>query len=91
MLLAISEQSFVLGSLNDPLPTPGRVMYDSLKVFGLGYSASYAEVKALYRTYARTYHPDQHRSERTGMTDEAAMRFFQLVNNAHNYLTDKLN
>ena len=69
----------------------GRVMYDSLKVFGLGYSASYAEVKALYRTYARTYHPDQHRSERTGMTDEAAMRFFQLVNNAHNYLKDKLN
>ena len=43
-------------------------MFDSLKIFDLGYAASYAEVKAKYSAMARIYHPDQHNPERTGLT-----------------------
>jgi len=47
-------------------------MYDSLKIFGLGYAAGYSEVKAEYRRLSRIYHPDQHHRHKhtTGMTDE---------------------
>ena len=68
----------------------GRSLYDSLKIFELGYAATYQEVKARFRANARIYHPDQHRPERTGMTAEEAMRHFQLLNNAHEYLRAKL-
>ena len=37
----------------------GRVMYDLLKVFGLGYAATGTEVTATFRAQARIYHPDQ--------------------------------
>ena len=67
-------------------------MFDSLKIFGLGYGATINEVKAQYRALARLYHPDRHgqHRERTGMTDEEALQFFQLINNANEYLREKL-
>ena len=36
----------------------GRIMYDSLKIFNMGYGATAAEVRAQYRALARIYHPD---------------------------------
>ena len=35
----------------------GISMYDSLKIFELGYAASYSEVKSQFRALARIYHP----------------------------------
>jgi DnaJ-class molecular chaperone len=66
-------------------------MFDSLKILGLGYAATYAEVKAKYRAMARMYHPDQHNPERTGLTHSQAVQLFKLINNAHEYLRSKLN
>ena len=68
----------------------GISMYDSLKILDLGYAASYSEVKAQFRSLARIYHPDKHDPTRTGMSDTEAKIFFQLLNNAHEYLRDKL-
>ena len=68
----------------------GKVLYDSLKVFNLGYGATIREVKAEYRSLARVYHPDKHQPEQTGMSDEDSKKFFQLINNAHTYLRSKL-
>ncbi len=65
-------------------------MYDSLKIFELGYSASYSDVKAQFRSLAKIYHPDKHDPELTGLSDTEAKVFFQLINNAHDYLKDKL-
>ena len=67
-------------------------MYDSLKIFKLGYGARLAEVRAQYRSLARIYHPDKHPPyrERTGKMDADAQQFFQLINNAHEYLHSKL-
>ncbi len=65
-------------------------MFDSLKIFGLGYAATYREVKAQYRALARIWHPDQHKPERTGKSDDEAKKFFQLINNSHDYLKSKL-
>jgi hypothetical protein len=69
----------------------GNTMFDSLKILGLGYAATYAEVKAKYRAMARMYHPDQHNPERTGLTHSQAVQLFKLINNAHEYLRSKLN
>jgi hypothetical protein len=68
----------------------GRIMYDSLKILGLGYGATNSELKAAYRSAARMYHPDQHNQARTGMNDEQALQLFQLINNANEYLKEKL-
>ena len=67
-------------------------MYDSLKIFNLGYGATLAEVRAQYRALARIYHPDKHPlyRARTGKTDAEAQQFFQLLNNANEYLCSKL-
>jgi DnaJ-class molecular chaperone len=51
-------------------------MYDSLKIFELGYSASYSEVEAQFRSLARIYHPDKYDPERTGLSDTEAKVFF---------------
>jgi DnaJ-class molecular chaperone len=58
-------------------------MYDSLKIFELGYAASYSEVKSQFRALARIYHPDKHNPEGTGMSHTDAKNFFQLINNIH--------
>ena len=65
-------------------------MYDSLKIFDLGYAATITEVTANYRAQARIYHPDKHNSERTGMTDGEAMQYFQMLGNARDYLKSKI-
>jgi DnaJ-class molecular chaperone len=64
-------------------------MYDSLKIFELGYAASYSEVKSQFRALARIYHPDKHDPERTGMSHTNAKIFFQLINNVDENLKDK--
>ena len=65
-------------------------MYDSLKIFGLGYTATTAEMTANFRAQARIYHPDQHNPERTGMSNEEAVQYFQMLGNARDYLKSKL-
>ena len=51
-------------------------MFDSLKILGLGYTATYADVKAKYQAMARIiYHPDQHNPERTGLTGIRMSKF----------------
>jgi DnaJ-class molecular chaperone len=65
-------------------------MYHSLKIFKLGYADSYSEVKSQLRALARIYHPDKHDPERSGMSHADAKIFFQLINNTHEYLKDKL-
>ena len=64
----------------------GRVMYDSLKVFGLGFGASETEVEVQFRAIYRIYHPDKHKTEQNGMED--ATTSFQILNNAHSYLRE---
>jgi curved DNA-binding protein CbpA len=44
------------------------------------------EVKVAYRALARIYHPDKHDPARTGMTHEAALEYFKIINNAQSYL-----
>ena len=75
----------------DPINV-GRVMYDSLKIFGLGYGATALDVKTQYKRLARIYHPDKHSlyRERTGMSDNEAEEFFKLIANAKEYLMSKL-
>jgi len=53
----------------------GRTLYDSLKIFGLGFGATEAEVKAKYRAMSRIYHPKKHDPEKTGKTHEEASNF----------------
>ena len=55
----------------------GRNLYDSLKLklFGLGFGATWAEVKHCYRSLSKIYHPDKHKCEDTGMTNEEALSF----------------
>ena len=65
-------------------------MYDSLKIFDLGYDVTYTEVKAQYRPLARIYHSDKHKPKRTGMIDEEAKDHFQLLNSTNKYLKSKL-
>ena len=60
-----------------------RVMYDSLKLFGLGFGASETEVKVQFRTMSRIYHPYKHKTEHTGITDEDATTLFHIMSNAH--------
>ena len=44
----------------------GHTMYDSLKIFDLGYAATYTEVKVQYRALVRIYHYDKfHHRART--------------------------
>ena len=64
----------------------GNVLYDSLKVFGLGLGASEAEVKVKYRAMSRLYHPDKHDPQKMGMSNAEATEFFKLINNAQAHL-----
>ena len=68
----------------------GRSMYDSFKILGLGLGATETDVKVAYRTLSRIYHPDEHDSSRTGMTNEEASEHFKLINNANQYLREVL-
>jgi len=60
------------------------------KVLGLGLGATETEVKVQYRALSCIYHPDRHDPMRTGLTNEAAVDFFKLINNMHAYLCEVL-
>jgi hypothetical protein len=50
----------------------------SLKVFDLG-EATFSQVKANRNKLARMYHPDKHKSEMTGLTQEGAKQYMQVT------------
>ena len=43
-------------------------MYDSLKILGLGFGATEAELKHSFRRLSIVYHPDKHKPEETGLS-----------------------
>ena len=53
----------------------GTSLLGSLKVFDLGAEATFMQVRANRNKLARTYHPDVHRSEITGLTSEGAKQY----------------
>jgi len=67
----------------------GRSMSQSLTILGLGFRASEAEIKVHYRQLARKYHPDKNDPAITGLNAFEASTFFQLLNNAHEYLKER--
>ena len=67
----------------------GRSMFHSLTILGLGLGASETEIKVHYRQLARKYHPDKNIPATTGLNASEASAFFQLLNNAHEYLKDR--
>jgi DnaJ-class molecular chaperone len=67
----------------------GRSMSNSLKILGLGLSASETEIKVHYRQLAHKYHPDKNDINITGLTAEEASEFFKLLNNTNKYLKER--
>ena len=65
-------------------------MNDSLKCMGLTLSTTERELKVRFRLLSRKYHPDKHKSEETGLSDEHAKAKFQEFNNAYAYLRTRL-
>jgi hypothetical protein len=65
-------------------------MFQSLTILGLGLGASETEIKVHYRQLARKYHPDKNNPATTGLNASEASTFFQLLNNAHEYLKDRV-
>jgi len=61
-------------------------MSQLLTILGLGFGASETEIKVQYRQLARKYHPDENDPAITGLSASEASAFFQLPNNAHEYL-----
>jgi DnaJ-class molecular chaperone len=68
----------------------GINMNDSLKCMGLSLSATERELKVRFRLLSRKYHPEKHKSEETGLSDEQAKAKFQEFNNAYAYLRTRL-
>ena len=68
----------------------GRSLSNLFKVLGLGLGATGTEVKVQYRALSHIYHPDQHDPMHTGLTNEAAVDFFKLINNTQAYLREVL-
>ena len=66
----------------------GTSLLGSLKALDLSFEATYMEVKARYKILARTYHPDVHRSEVTGLTPEGAKQHMQMINSSYEYLRE---
>ncbi len=67
----------------------GRSMSQSLTILGLGFGASETEIRVHYRQLARKYHPDKNSPAITGLSASEASTFFQLLNNAHEYLKER--
>jgi preprotein translocase subunit Sec63 len=67
----------------------GRSMSQSLTILGLGFGASKTEIRVHYRQLACKYHPDKNSPAITGLSASEASAFFQLLNNAHEYLKDR--
>jgi curved DNA-binding protein CbpA len=64
----------------------GRSLEHSFRALGLGLGATETEVKVAYCALARIYHPDKHDLATPGMTHEAALEYFKIINNAQSYL-----
>jgi DnaJ-class molecular chaperone len=57
-------------------------------ILGLGLGASETEINVHYRQLACKYHSDKNDPAITGLTATEASAFFQLLNNAQEYLKD---
>ena len=68
----------------------GRSLGASLQIFDLGLGASEIEAKMKYRQLSQIYHPDKNNQATTGLTTEEATEFFKLLNNANEYLKERL-
>ena len=64
-------------------------MFQLLTILGLGLGASETEIKVHYRQLARKYHPDKNNPAITGLDAAESSVFFQLLNNAHEYLRER--
>ena len=64
-------------------------MSQSLTILGLGFGASEPEIKVHYQQLAHKYLPDKNDPAITGLSASEASAFFQLLNNAQEYLTDR--
>jgi hypothetical protein len=67
----------------------GHSMSQSLTILGLGFGASETEIRVHYGQLSRKYHPDKNSPAITGLSASEASTFFQLLNNAHEYLKDR--
>ena len=67
----------------------GRSMSQSLTILGLGFGASETEIKVHYQQLVRKHHPDKNDPTITSLNAAEASSFFQLLNNAHQYLKDR--
>ena len=68
----------------------GRILGASLQILDLGLGASEIEAKVKYQQLARIYHPDKNNQAETGLTTEEASEFFKLLNNANEYLKERM-
>ena len=68
----------------------GRVLYNLLKVFGLGFGASETELQVQFWAISRIYYPEKYIHYQTIMTEEYATMIFQFWNNVHSHLRDVL-
>ena len=66
----------------------GHTYLGHFKVFDLGVEATFSQVKANRNKLAWIYHPDKHRSERTGLTQEGAKQYMQIINRAYEFLQE---
>eukprot|EP00956_Cyclotella_meneghiniana_P009244 scaffold12684_cov45-Cyclotella_meneghiniana.AAC.5 len=81
-----------------PSPPPGNsnnggtssLLNASLDLLGLPRRTTASEAKVKFRQLCRTYHPDKHKQEETGLTDAEAMHLFQQYNNAYEFVKNKL-
>ena len=62
----------------------------SLRILDLGLGASKIEFKMKYRQLSRIYHPDKNNQAITGLTAKELSEFFKLLNNANEYLKERL-
>jgi hypothetical protein len=68
----------------------GRSLGPSLQIIDLGLDASEIEAKVKYRQLARIHHPDKNKQAETGLTTDEASEFFKLLNNANEYLEERM-
>jgi curved DNA-binding protein CbpA len=50
--------------------------------------ATEREIRVRFRKLSRIYHPDRHKCDETGLTDQQAKEKFQEINNAYSYLCE---
>ena len=70
----------------------GTNLRDSLGILGFNISDNISErqVRRRYMVLDRKYHPDKNVPTKSGRDKEEATIYFQLINNAHQYLQDML-